>query len=93
MLKLNVRRGAGASTGGILCSASGSAAGVARAWPLRPWPFVPWSMLTAPILPVRRPWSAVTRSGAPQAPDGGGGGGGGTTGATAADALAAGAEV
>ena len=27
MLKLNVRRGAGASTGGILCSASGSAAG------------------------------------------------------------------
>ena len=72
MLKLNVRRGAGASTGGILCSAFGVSRR-RRAWPLRPWPFVPWSMLTAPILPVRRQWSAVTRSGAPQAPTGGGG--------------------
>ena len=61
MLKLNVRRGAGASTGGILCSASGSAAR-RRAWPLRPWPFVPWSMLTAPILPVRRPASRSERA-------------------------------
>ena len=34
----------------------------------------PWSVLIAPNLPVRRPWSAVTRSGAPQAPTGGGGG-------------------
>ena len=87
MLKLNVRRGAGASTRHPLFRFGVSAR--RRAWPLRPWPFVPWSMLTAPILPVRRQWSAVTRSGAPQAPTGGGG----TTGATAADALAAGAEV
>ena len=66
MLKLNVRRGAGASTGCIPLFRFGVSRR-RRAWPLRPWPFVPWSMLTAPILPVRRPWSAVTRSWAPQA--------------------------
>ena len=73
MLKLNVRRGAGASTGGILCSASGSAADgrgrCARGRSCRGQ--------CSPLRLYRQ--AAVTRSGAPQAPDGGD-----TTGATTA---------